>query len=91
MQRTKCKIKGMKLNITKIALSILSILTCCNISAQSSTNVNARSQLDNMFEDLDKNRIPTGFLLDYAIDLLDIEPYNGLGLTNQNYVFNCIQ
>lgn len=78
----------MKLNVNKIALSILSILTYCSISAQMSTNVNGnvRSQLDNMFEDLDKNRIPTGFLLDYAIDLLDIEPYNGLELTDQNYV-----
>lgn len=87
MQRTKCKINSMKLNITKIALSILTILICCNISAQTSTNVNVRSQLDNMFEDLDKSRIPTGFLLDYAIDLLDIEPYNGLELTEQNYVY----
>lgn len=77
----------MKLKITKIALSILTILICCNISAQTSTNVNVRSQLDNMFEDLDKSRIPTGFLLDYAIDLLDIEPYNGLELTEQNYVY----
>ncbi len=86
MQRTKYEIRSMKLNITKIALSILTILICCNISAQTSTDVNVRSQLDNMFEDLDKSRIPTGFLLDYAIDLLDIELYNGLELTEQNYV-----
>lgn len=45
-----------------------------------------RSALDEMFEDLDKSKVPTGFLLDYAVDLVEFERYNGMELNDSNYV-----
>lgn len=76
----------MRTLITKIASSILGLAICCNVSAQSSNSGDVRSQVDYMFEDLDKTKVLTGFLLDYAIDLLDLSLYNGLELTEDNYV-----
>lgn len=45
-----------------------------------------RERLDYMFQTLEKDRVPTGFLLDYAIDLVDIAQYDGTTLTDSNYV-----
>ncbi len=39
-----------------------------------------------MFQPLEKDRVPTGFLLDYAIDLVDFTQYDGTTLTDSNYV-----
>lgn len=39
-----------------------------------------------MFESLDKSKVPTGYLLDYAMDLVEFERYNGTELTDSNYV-----
>ena len=41
--------------------------------------------MDDMFKYLDKSRVPTGYLLDYAIDLVDLFPYSGDELTDENY------
>ena len=48
-------------------------------------NPNVRESLDNMFADLDKNRVPTGLLLDYAVNLVDLFEYDG-DITEDNYV-----
>ena len=45
-----------------------------------------REDLDDMFKDLDKSRVPTAFLLDYAVDLVDLIPYSGDELVDENYV-----
>ena len=57
-------------------------------SAQTSIEENdiVRSALDEMFEDLDKSRVPTGYLLDYAVDLVELSDYDGTELTDSNYV-----
>ena len=39
-----------------------------------------------MFANLDKDRIPTGLLLDYAIDTIDLSDYDGSNLTDSTYV-----
>ena len=44
-----------------------------------------REKLDDMFKYLDKSRVPTGYLLDYAVDLVDLFPYSGDELTDENY------
>ena len=58
------------------------------VSAQTSIEENdiVRSALDEMFEDLDKSRVPTGYLLDYAVDLVELPDYDGTELTDSNYV-----
>ena len=45
-----------------------------------------RNSLDNMFDDLDKSKVPTGYLLDYAMDLVEFDRYNGMELTDSNFV-----
>ena len=65
------------------------ILLCVNIvlCAQSITsNEVVRDKLNAMFDDLDKTKIPTGYLLDYAMDLVEFDRYNGMALTDSNFV-----
>lgn len=59
-----------------------------NMVAQTSLEENSivRSALDGMFEELDKSRVPTGYLLDYAVDLVELSDYDGTELTDSNYV-----
>ena len=45
-----------------------------------------RTALDEMFENLDKERITTGYLLDYAMDIVDMDRYTGSELAEDNYV-----
>lgn len=45
-----------------------------------------RTSLDQQFSGLDKSRVPKGLLLDYAIDLVDLDLYNGVALLDSNYV-----
>lgn len=45
-----------------------------------------RQQLNFMFSEIDKSRIPTGFLSDYAIDLVDLAKYDGTLLVDSNYI-----
>lgn len=58
------------------------------ISAQTTIEDNSvvRSALDNMFETLDKSRVPTGLLQDYAVDLVGLENYNGTILADSTLV-----
>ena len=48
--------------------------------------ISVRNELNAMFENLDKTKVPTGRLLDYAIDLVDFSDYNGTELTDSNIV-----
>lgn len=56
--------------------------------AQTSIEENyiVRTSIDEMFEELDKTRVPTNLLLDYAVDLVDLSTYDGKILTDSNYV-----
>lgn len=49
-------------------------------------NLAVRSSIDDMFSELDKSRVPTGLLLDYAIDIIEFDKYDGRELTDSNYV-----
>ena len=78
-------------NLKKFALAVGLVLVSSlynGTSAQTSIEENdiVRSALDEMFEDLDKSRVPTGYLLDYAVDLVELSDYDGTELTDSNYV-----
>ncbi len=66
----------------------MSLFFINSLSAQESIEENAavRTALDEMFENLNKGRIITGFLQDYAVDLVDFHNYDGVLLTDSNYV-----
>ena len=59
------------------------LLFCClcftlSMLAQPSINNNWTETVNQTFEGLDKERIPTGILLDYAMEFADVAAYNGV-------------
>lgn len=64
------------------------IFSVTNIHAQTlyDNYSEVRSYLNSMFQQLNKNRVPTGLLLDYGIDLVDMEDYDGTILADSTYV-----
>lgn len=78
---------------------VLFMLLCCSgmaigFAQDPEENTIVREALDKMFEHLDKTKVPTGLLLDYAFDLVDFDRYDGSQLTDSNYVgrtvFECL-
>ena len=71
-----------------ITLALISTLIAGSVHAQESIEDNTivRSSLDKMFQHLDKAKVPTGLLLDYAMDLVDFDKYSGKYLSDSNYV-----
>ena len=68
----------------KMLLLLSSLFLLNDIYAQSiEENTTIRNY---MFDDLDKTKITTGYLLDYAIDLVELPAYNGRVLSDTNYV-----
>lgn len=45
-----------------------------------------RQYLNSMFQQLNKNLVPTGYLLDYGIDLVDMEDYEGMVIADSTAV-----
>ena len=75
-------------NIHLLCLVCLVTLSSVNVLAQDITVGSleeVRSQLDTMFSALEKNRIPTGYLLDYSVNLVEFDNYSG-SLSDSNYV-----
>lgn len=70
------------------SLIIAVIFSATNIHAQTLDDnySEVRSYLNSMFQQLNKNRVPTGILLDYGIDLVDMEDYDGTVLADSTYV-----
>ena len=78
-----------------ILFFVLSFSGMMVLSAQNiEENAAVRDALDKMLERLDKTKVPTGLLLDYAFDLVDFDRYDGSALTDSNYVerttFECL-
>ena len=75
-----------------IAVLAISIFAYPMAKAQTSIEENpvVRDALDSMFENLDKTKVPTGLLLDYAVDMVDLSYYDGTELTDENYVDNIL-
>lgn len=40
-------------------------------------NVVVRSYLDQVFENVDKTKVPTGYLRDYSFELVDFDRFDG--------------
>jgi hypothetical protein len=60
--------------------------TSQKMATQAESNLGFRTQMNFIFAHLDKNKVPTGILLDYAMEFTDIEHFNGRApLTDSNY------
>ena len=49
-------------------------------------NQEVRDYLDNMFQHLDKSKVPRGLLRDYAFELVNLDRFTGSQLTDSSYV-----
>ena len=62
------------------------VFDCFIVAAQTTSLSGVKSQLDIMFSGLDKTKVPTGYLWDTAVNLIEAECFNGSILTDSNYV-----
>lgn len=70
----------------KYIILFLSLLSGFLSYAQTSSLSGVKSQLNTMFSGLDKSKVPTGYLWDTAVNLIEGSYYDGTALTDSNYV-----
>ena len=66
-----------------VSIILMSAIPVCG---QRISLSNVKAQLDTMFANLDKTKVPAGFLWDTAVNLVEREEYNGTALTDSNCV-----
>ena len=71
-------------NINKICLCIAALICCTNSIAQIDTST-TQKLLQYIFQPVDKNQIPTGFLEEYGCPMLPAATFNGT-LTDSNRI-----
>lgn len=69
-----------------IVVYVITILSIGGAFAQNDGEEVMRDELDRIFRGLNKNMVPTGLLLDYAIEYTDVRAYNGKSLTDSTLV-----
>ncbi len=72
-----------------IVVCVITILSIGGAFAQNDGEEVMRDELDRIFRGLNKNMVPTGLLLDYAIEYTDVRAYNGKSLTDSTLVDRC--
>ena len=72
--------------IKKSFVLILLLFIWHSLFGQTSSLSGVKSQLNTMFSGLDKTKVPTGYLWDTAVNVVEAEDYNGSALTDSNYV-----
>ena len=74
-------------NLRLFVFFLLIILPLRPAALAQSVQSDIGSALESMFEnmDLSSSRVPTGYLLDRAVEFTDISLYNGASLTSDNY------
>ncbi len=71
-------------------LTVLSCLFTTVMMAQTETDTTFRTQMNYIFANLDKSKVPTGILRDYAMEFTNLENYNGVSLTDSNYATTAV-
>ena len=76
----------MKKTFTK-QLCLLLLLCALSLSSFAQNEINSEfiNRMNYVFSPLEKNRVPNGLLLDYAMEFADLKSYNGV-LTDSNKV-----
>jgi len=63
----------------KKELLLFSLLFCVfNVNAQTEINTSFAEQMNTVFSDLDKTKIPHGILLDYGMEFTSVEAFDGI-------------
>lgn len=69
----------------KITFIICFALFSTMLNAQTEINTNWKNQINPIFQNLDKSKVQSGMLLDYAMEFTDVGAYNGV-LTDTTYI-----
>jgi hypothetical protein len=72
-------------NIIMKNLTYLILLLPCLLFAQIHVDNNWANEINPIFQNLDKSKIQSGMLLDYAMEFTDVTAYNGT-LTDSTYL-----
>ena len=70
--------------MTRVFVFIATCFLSAAVFAQDLSVV--KNQLDNMFSGLEKSRVPTGYLWDVSVNLINGEDFNGAERTDSNFV-----
>jgi len=79
------------LSITKAKLLLAGAFVCCLLqfnvlSAQNEVDTTFNTRINYVFGRLEKNRVPYGFLRDYAFEFTNLIAFDGVSLIDSNYV-----
>ncbi|RYG30837.1 MAG: hypothetical protein EOO01_36215, partial [Chitinophagaceae bacterium] len=61
-------------------------MSTLTLSAQTETNTSFRNTMNSIFGNLEKHRVPHGILLDYGMELENLENFSGASLVDSNFV-----
>ena len=67
-----------------LSISLIGIVQNKGFSQDITQNSNVNNYLSTMFEDMELNRVPTGYLLDRAFEVADLSLFNGQTLSDAN-------
>ncbi|MCQ2140888.1 MAG: hypothetical protein MJY83_00900, partial [Bacteroidales bacterium] len=71
----------------KAASIILALFVSVSMFSQNIEDTPAiRTAIENLFENLDFTHVSSGYLRDYATDLVDLDMYNGIRMDDSSYV-----
>lgn len=77
----------MKLQIVRLFLLLATLLGIIPSYGQViEENEEVRTFLDEMFQHLEKDKVPHGLLQDYAFDLVELDAYDGTTVSDANYI-----
>ncbi len=69
-----------------ILIAVLFTFMIMKVNAQSDTNTSFKTRMNYIVQLLEKNRIPNGMLLDYAMEFTNLSNFDGQTLTDSNKV-----
>lgn len=76
----------LKLIFRRLYYTLLFILLYNFANAQTDINTSFSDRMNYIFQPLEKNRVPNGLLLDYAMEFTNLSNFNGTTLTDSNKV-----
>jgi len=68
-----------------LKLSIAFFIVCQTMLAQQEINTSFKDEMNDIFQNLDKDKIPQGILLDFGMEFTNVSAFNG-SLTDSTYV-----
>ncbi|MGI8583763.1 MAG: hypothetical protein ACR2KX_16310 [Chitinophagaceae bacterium] len=76
----------LKLTFRRFIFSIILLLIFNFAEAQTDINTSFSDRMNYIFQPLEKNRVPSGLLLDYAMEFTNLSNFDGTSLADSNMV-----